>query len=280
MKKEKEEKLEAVEEKKETSSNLKIILPVLCVALVALAAFISLTLKNKNEENEVEPQDNNVVEPTTEDSNSEFSIGGIYDNLSFILDNVFEHVNKDGIMNIKDALKLNGNILDDKDYKNEFAFQYGAEFGYVDYLGDEYTGETGTYSVTEENYNKLHEMIYGEQGMIDKSIFSDVCYNKESLGENPDLKCLEDPNISYYVSGIFTGYSEEDEFRFKQTSHENLEEDVYRVYATIYDNNHNCLEEHDKDYCTINPIEIGTLMVEYETVENNYVFLSIELLEK
>lgn len=70
-KEEKEEKVEIVEEKKETSSNLKVILPVLCVALVALAAFISLTLKNKNEstklidnnlEEQVQPSNDELIE--------------------------------------------------------------------------------------------------------------------------------------------------------------------------------------------------------------------------
>ena len=70
-KEEKEEKVEVVEEKKETSNNLKIILPVLCVALVALAAFISLTLKNKNEstklidnnlEEQVQPSNDELIE--------------------------------------------------------------------------------------------------------------------------------------------------------------------------------------------------------------------------
>lgn len=279
MKKEKEEKIEKVE-KKETSNNLKIILPVLCVALVALAAFISLALKDKNEENE-QVDTTPIVDTGDQNESNGLAVGGVYDNLSFILDNVFEHVNKDGIMNIKDALKLNGNILDDKDYKNEFAFQYGKEFEYVKYLDQEYTGETGAYSITDLDFNLLYEMIYGEQGTVDSSIFSDVCYNKEVFGDNEDMKCLNDPSVKYYNSGVFTGYSESDEYRFEETSktHDD-EDDTYTVFAKIYDSKGNCLQNNDENYCNNELVEIGTIMIVYEEVENNYVFHSIELLEK
>ncbi len=210
---------------------------------------------------------------------SDFDSTPIYDNLSFILENVFYHTRINGITSINEAVKINGNILDYDKYKNEFAFQYGFANKYVDYLGDEYTGETGAYSVTEINFNTLHEMIYGEQGMIDRSIFKDVCYNSEVFTEEDNLKCLDDSTIKYYNSGVFTGYTEDDDYIFKEVNKEALENDLYRVTANIYDCKYHCLKDHDEEYCNDYESIVGRIEIVYETVESIYVFKSISLYE-
>lgn len=274
MKKEKKEK-------KETSNNLKIILPVLCVAIVALVATIAVVLKDKNKEPEpVEDIKINVngVKPVDATDDDGLSVGGVYDSLSFILDNVFEQTNINNIMNIKDALKLNGNILNIEKYRAEFAFQYGAEFGYGEYLGEEYTKETGAYSIHRDEYIGVYQTVYEEDFFLGDDLFDDVCYNKEVITE--EVKCSDDPGATFYNSGIFTGYSETDEYRFKEIDKEMLGEDTYKSTAIIYDSKGNCEQEHDEEYCNNNLEEIGRIEIEYSIYNNRYIFSKISLFEK
>ena len=178
---------------------------------------------------------------------------GIYNKLSFILDNTFEQHIENGIHEIPDALSINGNILDRERYKYEFAFQFGHVYGYSNYLDEDVTEETGAYWLKKSDYESVYNRVYG------------------STATNLS-KYLED---GYYKTGIFTGYTGVDERRFVETTKLNFD-NIYYLEANIYNNPDDCSTETNEelnlvvgDYCLDYGKKIGRIEIVYSLNDNN-----------
>ena len=190
-----------------------------------------------------------------------FNVTGIYSDLSFILDNVFEHTQLNKVTNVEKALSINGDILKKDEYKLEFAFVYGYVNKYADYSGEKVTGETGGYWITKKNFDKVYQKVYNKIPN----------YNTDKYIKK-----------GYYKSAIFTGYIPTDEYRFYETSSVN-NNGVYKNVAKIYSTEYECQEKTDlldSNYCKTHAKEIGRIEIEYEIIDNNYAFKSISLYNK
>ncbi len=184
---------------------------------------------------------------------------GIYKELSKIIDNAIQQKSINGMSYISDAVKTNGDLLKNQEFKNEFAFAYAKVFYNKDvkYLDDDVTEETGAYWLTENDFKKVYQKVYNEDAPTDLS------------------KYIED---GYYKSGSFTDYSSSDYYRFVETSN-----DGNKLVAKIYNSEEDCFQELDdnlEDFCKTHGLEIGRLEIEYEKSESNFIFKSISFFTK
>ena len=180
---------------------------------------------------------------------------GMYKNLSRILDNAIQQKKINGMSEIGDAIKTNGDMLKNQQFKNEFAFAYSYEFykNDIKYLGEEVTKETGAYWLTEEEFKKAYKRVYNEEAP------SSITFDN-----------------GYYKSGIFTGYPETDHYRFVETSNNGS-----KLVAKIYDSENDCYQKLDvENYCKTHGLELGRIEIEYTKNGNDYVFKTISLFTK
>ena len=158
---------------------LAIIIPVLCVAVVALIAFIVIKMKNdskgvvdsldlKDNEDDlplIVPQTADPLNPKLGENDTEyqyidnFTSLGVFDNLSFIIDNTIGQHKENDINNLEEALSINGNILRNDRYNVEFAFQYGHYKNYANYLGESFTNKMDGYSLTKDDFKKVYKKV-------------------------------------------------------------------------------------------------------------------------
>ena len=211
-----------------------------------------------NKDYTVEHED---VVDTTYEQVKKFATTGIYYELSFILDNTFQQRWHNNVSVTGDALKINGNILEDEDYKLEFAFQFGNIYKYKTLIGEEVTEETGAYWLTKKDYDEVYKRVYGTNPNYDES------------------KYIED---GYYKTGVFTGYTLDDEYRFVEISNKKDSSGVITSVAKIYDNLYNCEYEdnNDEEFCETHGKEIGKLEIKYKMNNKDYVIKSISVYEK
>ena len=240
----------------------------------------------ENIEEEQEKEENSIIDDNKEELTNKyeqinsFNNNGVFEHLSFLLDGTIGHRRVNNRNEIKDAININGNILDIDEYEAEFAFQYGFLKKYANYLGEKYTKETGAFSLTKNDYEKIYEKVYGKECSLDNKFFSDKCYG-DYLELEEDNTCLKDKSIKYYNSGIFSGY--DDEYRFVEIKSEKNDE-IIKTTANIYNPAGDCYEElelSDEDYCTNHARKIGRIELEYKIDKNNnYIFKAISLFEK
>ena len=259
---------------------LAIIIPVLCVAVVALIAFIVIKMKNdskgvvdsldlKDNEDDlplIVPQTADPLNPELGENDTEyqyidnFTSLGVFDNLSFIIDNTIGQHKENDINNLEEALSINGNILRNDRYNVEFAFQYGHYKNYANYLGESFTNKMDGYSLTKDDFKKVYKKVYGIEA--------------DYLGDN----FYED---GYYNSSIYSNYVDVDGYRFVEVSSETDENKLTKVTAKVYDTIRQCEEENsEEDYCNTHGKKIGSIVIEYMTHAGTFVFKSISLFEE
>ena len=190
---------------------------------------------------------------------SKFTTDGIYDHLSFILDNTIQQHPVKNIFDIKSALSYNDDILMTERYRLEFAYQYGIYKNYVKPIGEKVTREKDFYWISKEDLNNIYVKIYDQKPY----------YNSKNY--------IED---GYYKSHIFSEYTENDEYRFIETSNTE-EKGINKSKADIYDTISSCINEgnNTEEYCQLNSKKIGRIEVEYVMKDTDYIFKSISLFE-
>ena len=206
----------------------------------------------------LEAEEEVVEEKETYKSNGKFSETGLYDNLSFILDNTIQQHPINNKYDIKDALSYNKNILTNERYKMEFAFQYAVNKKYVKPVGEDITRETGSYWIKKYDFDNIYTRVYNQ-----KPFYSSDYYISDG----------------YYKSGIFTEYLDSDAYRFIELSNKKNKDGYYVSTADVYDSIKNCIQgnEGTEDYCSENAKKIGKIEIIYEMKDNDYVFKSISL---
>ena len=271
------EKLTINNEKlKDNNESLKIVIAVLCVAVVALIAFLAIRVKNEAKDisnvtpgADVEAQKDDIRVPADLGANDEypnkidkFTNDGVYENLGYILNNVFLNRKYTGYNSLKDALTMNDNMLGIVDFKTEFAFQYALSHNYMDISASD-----DTYVMSREDYAKIYNDVYVEE--LDDSINS----------------FLKDGN---YVSNRISGNYSENTYRFVQMD-ERLDKDElismeeFTTVASVYDSISDCKaysQDQDSNYCYNHGKKIGSVKIKYAKDGDRFIIRTLSLFTK
>ena len=206
----------------------------------------------------LETEKEEVVEEDKYEKNDKFTTTGLYNNLSFILDNTIQQHPINNNHDIKDALSYNNNLFVKERYKMEFAFQYAINKKYIKPVGEDVTRETGSYWLKKLDFDTIYTRVYDQT-----PFYSDSYYISDG----------------YYKSAIFTGYLDTDAYRFIEVSNKKNKDNYYVSTADVYDSINNCIQENEdnEEYCTENAKKIGRIEIVYKIKDSDYVFKSISL---
>ena len=178
----------------------------------------------------------------------------ILNNISFPLNSTFDFTRLDNVKDIKSALSINGNILDNKKYKLEFAFQYG---NYNKYTNYEYDSKNDYYYLPKEEYIKVYKKVYDEDITLSEDEEKYKSYTKET-------------------------YMNDDIYRFDELSTD-YKKGYYKTVAKIYNSINDCnddLKLIDSKFCRNNAKELGKIEVEYKKDGKDNIIKSISLYKK